>query len=167
MTLPEETPRPGQPVDAVRLWAETRARAEAERAAQQEAQRDAVLASDADRDHVCSLLSTAFSDGRLTSADFDERTSRALAARTHGDLDDVVAGLTGAGFAVSGPPARARTGAKVLFWVVGFFTAPFVFFGTMLLLFGSDAGDRIGGIVMLVLFLPGLLALYRRAHPKP
>ncbi len=36
----------------------------------------------------------------------------------------------------------------------------------MLLLFGSDSGDRIAGIVMLVLFAPGLVALHRWAYPR-
>ena len=50
--------------------------------------------------------------------------------------------------------------------MIAFFTAPFLFFGSMLLLFGSDSGDRIVGIVMLVLFGPGLMALHRWAYPR-
>ena len=38
--------------------------------------------------------------------------------------------------------------------------------GSMLLLFGSDVGDHVGGLVMLVLFLPGLFGLWRWAWPK-
>ena len=38
--------------------------------------------------------------------------------------------------------------------------------GAGLLLFGSDGGDRVFGIVVLTLFLPGLIALYRWAHPR-
>lgn len=50
--------------------------------------------------------------------------------------------------------------------VVGLFTSPFLFIGTMALLCGQDLGDRIFGIVVLVTFLPGLIALHRWAHPR-
>ena len=60
----------------------------------------------------------------------------------------------------------SRVRHRVVFWVVAFFTSPFVFIGSMLLLFGSDGGDRVYVIVMLVLFLPGLVALHRWAHPR-
>ena len=41
-------------------------------------------ASDSDRDAVVSDLGVHFQAGRLTAGDFDERTGRALAARTWG-----------------------------------------------------------------------------------
>jgi hypothetical protein len=43
-------------------------------------------ASDADRDAVLAALSEHFQAGRLTSDELDERTGRALAARTQGEL---------------------------------------------------------------------------------
>jgi DUF1707 SHOCT-like domain len=46
----------------------------------------AMRASDADRDAVVSDLSEHFQAGRLTAAEFDERTGRALTARTWGEL---------------------------------------------------------------------------------
>ena len=144
---------------AVRRWLDSRARAAAARGA--------TLASDAERERVCELLNDAFGEGRLTSAELDERTSRALAARTHGDLEDVMSGLAGPGASLMWRNKVDRgIGARLVFWVVGFFTSPFVFFGTVFLLFGDDFGDKIAGIVMLVLFLPGLIALYRWAHPR-
>lgn len=133
------------------------------------ARRDAVLASDVEREKVCEVLNAAFGDGRLTSVELDERTNRALAARTHGDLSRVTHGLGAMGHPAlwaSAPDGTDRVGHRVVFWVVAFFTAPFVFFGSMLLLFGSDGGDRVAGIVMLVLFLPGLIALHRWAYPR-
>jgi hypothetical protein len=52
-------------------------------------------ASDADREQVMTLLSTAYAEGRLTSEEHDERVARVLAARTFDDLlpvtDDLVA----------------------------------------------------------------------------
>jgi hypothetical protein len=145
--------------EAVRRWLDSRSRAAAAR--------QATLAKDSEREKVCELLTIAFGDGRLTSADLDERTSRALAARTHGDLEDVMAGLVGPGSSVLWSERVDRSiGARIVFWVVGFFTSPFIFFGTIFLLFGDDFGDKIAGIIMLVLFLPGLIALYRWAHPR-
>jgi hypothetical protein len=158
MTTPDG-PAPSPADEAFRRWMGARARAEQ--------QQDARLVSDAERERVCELLNGAFGDGRLTSTELDERTSRALAARTQGDLDDVLVGLAGPGAAVLWRPKVDRgLGARLVFWVVGLFTSPFVFFGSMLLLFGDDGGDRIAGLVMLVLFLPGLIALYRWAHPR-
>jgi hypothetical protein len=53
-------------------------------------------ASDADRDAVLSDLSEHFQAGRLTAAELDERTGRALAARTWGELGELVADLPAA-----------------------------------------------------------------------
>ena len=132
-----------------------------DRAAAQEAARDGVLASDGDRDAATRILGDAYAAGRLTSAELEERSSRALAARTHGELDDLLAGLGGYRAAVAQHPAR-----KVVFGVVAFVSSPFVLIGTLLALFGTDAGDHLGGLVMLVLFLPGLWALWRWAWPR-
>lgn len=49
--------------------------------------------SDADRDQALAELSAHFEAGRLTSAEFDERTGRALSARTGSDLATLVADL--------------------------------------------------------------------------
>ncbi|SDB84554.1 protein of unknown function [Raineyella antarctica] len=51
-------------------------------------------AGDAERDQVVSLLQHAVGDGRLTMAEGEERIGAALAARTFGDLDPLVADLT-------------------------------------------------------------------------
>ena len=50
-------------------------------------------ASDSDRDAVVSDLGEHFQAGRLTDGEFDERTGRALAARTLGELRDLLADL--------------------------------------------------------------------------
>jgi hypothetical protein len=149
--------RPGE--EALRRWYAAREHAEA--------QRDALLASDAERDQVCALLNRAFGEGRLTSPELDERTSRALSARTRGDLEDVLAGLEGLESRTTWNAApRSGLLPRLVFWVVGLLTSPFVLLGSGLLLFGSDGGDRVFGIVVLTLFLPGLIALYRWAHPR-
>jgi Domain of unknown function (DUF1707) len=53
----------------------------------------AMRASDADRDAVVSDLSEHFQAGRLTAAELDERTGRALTARTWGELTKLAADL--------------------------------------------------------------------------
>lgn len=59
-----------------------------------------VRASDADRDRVVEVLAAASAEGRLTLAEYSERSDAALVARTLGDL----AGLT-ADLPASSPPA--------------------------------------------------------------
>ena len=53
----------------------------------------AMRASDADRDAVASDLGEHFQAGRLTAAELDERTGRALTARTCGELTEILADL--------------------------------------------------------------------------
>jgi hypothetical protein len=60
----------------------------------------AMRASDADRDAVLSDLSQHFQAGRLTAAELDERTGRALTARTWDELGQLVADF---------PPAPAAS----------------------------------------------------------
>jgi hypothetical protein len=65
-------------------------------------------ASDADRDAVVSGLSEHFQEGRLTVGELDERTGRALAARTWGELGELVADLPAARPASRTPAATSR-----------------------------------------------------------
>jgi hypothetical protein len=58
----------------------------------------AVRASDADRERTAAQLSAHAAAGRLTPQELDERVEAAYAARTHGELDHLVADL---------PPAPA------------------------------------------------------------
>jgi hypothetical protein len=64
----------------------------------------AVLASDADRDGVAGMLSSAFAEGRLTSGEHAERVRAAYAARTLGELAGLTADLPGP----AGDPNRQR-----------------------------------------------------------
>ena len=50
-------------------------------------------ASDADRDRVVALLQQHHAAGRLTAEEFDQRVDAALAARTLGELDELLADL--------------------------------------------------------------------------
>lgn len=52
-----------------------------------------IRASDSDREDVVEILRDAYSTGRLTMAEFDERTTSAFAAKTWGDLRQLTADL--------------------------------------------------------------------------
>jgi len=65
-------------------------------------------ASDADRDSVVAALSEHFQEGRLTSEELEERTGRALSARTLDELDEMTADLPGPRPPGPAPVARPR-----------------------------------------------------------
>lgn len=52
-----------------------------------------VRASDADRERAATLLREHHAEGRLSAEEFHERLDAAFAARTVGDLDDILADL--------------------------------------------------------------------------
>jgi hypothetical protein len=56
----------------------------------------ATRASDRERDAVVQRVQQAFAEGRLDDAEFDERMRAALVARTHADLDALLADLPAA-----------------------------------------------------------------------
>jgi Domain of unknown function (DUF1707) len=69
-----------------------------------------IRVSDAERNSVAELLGQHYADGRLDQAEFDDRISRTMAAKTRGDLtglfDDLPeTGPGGAGPAGPGGPA--------------------------------------------------------------
>jgi hypothetical protein len=66
-------------------------------------------ASDSDRDAVVSDLSEHFQAGRLTAGEFDERMTRALDARTWGELKDLLADLPAARTVPRTPAATSLT----------------------------------------------------------
>ena len=81
-------------------------------------------ASDSDRDAVVSDLSEHFQAGRLTAGEFDERMGRALAARTWGELRDLLADLPAARPA---PQARAARSFSAQPWPLsGRFAPPLI-----------------------------------------
>lgn len=68
---------------------------------------DAILASDAEREWICSQLREACVAGRITTDEMSERTGVALAARTRAELEALIADLPrGAGNPL--PPAGTR-----------------------------------------------------------
>src|SRR6185312_13299657 len=77
-------------------------------AAQERYRLPQMKASDADRDAVVAALSEHFQTGRLTREELDERTGRALTARTLDELDELTADLPAIHPAGPAPVVRPR-----------------------------------------------------------
>jgi hypothetical protein len=111
-----------------------------------------IRVSDADRDAVLAELSEHFQAGRLTSEELDERTGRALSARTGQDLAAIMADLPDT--AATRPPEAARR-APVRF---GF---PVVLIVIAAAVIGVSAAGHDGG-TGLGLLIPVALLVARR-----
>lgn len=150
------------PLDAfVQRHISDAARRRRERQDAETTRRASTLASDTDRDLTADVLNDAFAQGRLTSEEHAERTTRAFTARTHGELDQVLTGLQ-----VATPaPAHVPGVRKVIFWGVMVMTSPFLMMGLGLLLSGS-VGSFVFGLILLSVFTRGLFALHRWAFPQ-
>jgi hypothetical protein len=130
-------------------------------------------ASDADRDAVVSELSEHFQAGRLTAGEFEDRTGRALAARTWGELRDLMQDLPAS---PAGPRVPVTTGAlpqRPLGRTVLVPIAVLVGIGIAVAMSGGTAHARWG---VMWLLLPALLIarrmtsctdLSRRSGPRP
>jgi hypothetical protein len=68
-----------------------------------------ILASDQERDGVVDVLRDAYTDGRLTLDEFEERTAAAYAARTWTDLRELTGDLPIEPMLGDGLPLRNRT----------------------------------------------------------
>jgi hypothetical protein len=66
---------------------------------------DAIRASDADREHAVGMLRDGYATGRLTLAEFDDRTTAALTSRTWGELRGLTRDLPAPGQRVLPPTA--------------------------------------------------------------
>jgi hypothetical protein len=107
--------------------------------------------SDADRDAVLAELGEHFQAGRLTSEELDERTGRALTARTGQDLAAIMADLPAAGAA--GPPEPGPRGQAG-------FRFPVVLIVIAAAIIGLSAAGH--GGAGLVLLIPIALLIARR-----
>jgi hypothetical protein len=78
-------------------------------------QRRALLrASDQDREQVAQRLRTAALEGRLTSDELDERLGATFAARTYGELDELVGDLPAPSLPAQRPARAVGAGARSL-----------------------------------------------------
>ena len=71
----------------------------------------ALRASDRERDAVVQQVQQAFAEGRLDDTEFDERMRAALTARTHGELDVLLADLPAEDGGAGTGARRGRAGA--------------------------------------------------------
>jgi Domain of unknown function (DUF1707) len=67
-----------------------------------------IRASDADRDRIVTALRENLADGRLTTEEFDERLDKALAAKTLGELEDLMADLPSTDISQRADPSLDR-----------------------------------------------------------
>jgi hypothetical protein len=67
--------------------------------------RGQMRAADSDRERAVGFLSSAYTEGRLSKEEYDDRLEYALGARTYSDLDTLVSDLPGAR---AYPVVRAR-----------------------------------------------------------
>jgi Domain of unknown function (DUF1707) len=123
-------------------------------------------ASDADRDVVVAALSEHFQVGRLTSEEFDERTGRALAARTLGELDELMADLPAVNAPGPAPVAQPR-GLRYPLLAVA---AALVVLAIVAFALGVGAGSHrwdFWPVIPIGLLIARRLAGPRRAHRGP
>src|SRR5688500_13196212 len=66
--------------------------------------------SDADRDQLATVLSTAYAEGRLTRAEHDERVEQLMGAKTFGDLIPITSDLVLTSERGPAPSSPARSG---------------------------------------------------------
>ena len=69
---------------------------------------------------------------------------------------DGLGGLRGLALPATRHPVRA-----VVFWVATVFLSPFLLLGTLLVLFETDVGDNVAGLVVVALATAPLLGLWR------
>lgn len=71
-------------------------------------------AADLDRSTTCATLDQAFSDGQLDAGEHEERVSRAMAAKTLGELRTLVADLQPVRSTPAEPVSKANPGRRTL-----------------------------------------------------
>ncbi len=114
-------------------------------------------ASDADRDQVLAALSENFQAGRLTSEELEDRTGRALSARTLDELDELLADLPNAAPAgLAEPTAPGRTPGQ------GFARLPIIAVAAVVIIAGVLVGTTAGGHASRFLWLLIVVPLVAR-----
>jgi hypothetical protein len=131
--------------------------------------RGTIRAGDADRDRVVELLTTAYSEGRLSKDEYDDRVGHALSARTYADLDRLLTDLpVGVAFpppapavVIPAPPQPRTNGLAVASLACGIAqfafgplaTIPAIVFGHMAQHQIKRTGERGSGIAVAGLLL--------------
>jgi hypothetical protein len=129
--------------------------------------------SDADRQAVADQLSKHFADGRLDQAEFDERLSQAMNAKTYRDLDGLLtdlpptetsgggAGLPPAHGTVTGRAAGSVPQRRIMRPLI------FIAMGIIALSIASHAvAWAFGGWVWIALIVLVVMAFAKRSHRR-
>jgi hypothetical protein len=95
--------------------------------------------SDAERDAVAAELAEHLKDGRLDTAEFDERVGHAVTAKTRGDLDRLLADLPRPD-PVPPPAARRRVGGPLPLVPIAFLVSVMAVATTAAWAHGAHAG---------------------------
>lgn len=145
--------------DVARMVSQARSAAQTSRTAEQRRREGQLLIGDQERETALEALSAAFGHGRLTQEEHDRRIDAALHARTRADLDALFSDLS---TDESDVPATG-TGRRTAFMVIALVSVPLLVLA-VLLVNGGDPGGVLLGSAMLVVLVPGLLALWSWAH---
>jgi hypothetical protein len=119
-----------------------------------------IRVSDAERSAVADQLSAHFAAGRLDQAEFDERMSQAMAAKTRGELPALLADLPPA---VPPPaPARERGGRTLLLVALALVVA-----ASLAAAFSAPGPHlRLGWVPVAIVVLIVLRVRHRRRYPR-
>jgi len=122
-------------------------------------------ASDADRDEVVAELSEHFQAGRLTTEELDDRTGRALSARTVGELDVLMSDLPRRPRATPVPEASSQRSGHPKAAMVAVVLAALA---VLALAVGVGSGSHGAGLwVLIPIALIVVRRLRRRQFPGP
>ena len=132
-------------------------------------------ASSADRDKTVEMLTAAYTEGRLTREELEERSARALVAQTYADLSSVVSDLPGGartvqpyrpGYYPAERPVSGLATASLVCGIAEFFTGglaaiPAIILGHMARSRIKRTGERGDGMALtgLVLGYLGIIAM--------
>jgi len=114
-------------------------------------------ASDADRDAVVTALSQHYQAGRLTTEELEERTGRALTARTLGELGDLTADLPGPRIAEPPRPAPPMAPPAWHGWLGYRAAVPLAAVIAAVVIAALAVGAGVGHHNWLVLLVPALI----------
>ena len=120
-------------------------------------------ASDAERDEVVDALSEHFQAGRLTAEELEDRTGRALSARTLGELDVLTADLPAGRLTKSVPEASPQRRGHPDFAVIGAVLAVLAVVGLVVGVGSEHHGLRIWVVIPIALIV--VRRLSRRQLP--
>jgi hypothetical protein len=114
--------------------------------------------SDADRDAAVSELGEHFQQGRLDRDELEDRTGRALRARTGSDLDELLADLPRAARVPARPPGAERPRPALVPFMVPVL-AGIALTATILIAGGAGGWDHQWGFGWAVLWIVPVMAM--------